>query len=289
MPDTLDGRFAVLATIAALALVRLEQLGDAGNALVGGADRAVHRSDGSGASRARARRSDARQDRAQAGRLAGAADRAVARRDRGSTRDWRDVRRAKACYKSKRRDAALRHVGAGAARAYGRGSSKPSSPRSPRGGSNDRPLRPPAPARPDPRRRADRPRRRRGRARARSPRGSGSRRSTGSTPTRPCRATATSFAPQGRLAASLDPKLRHHRRAGRRAYRRAVRPSCSCPSPPADAPDEEIELGEADCDVVFYDGATIDLGGAIADTLALSLDPYPRSAGADAALKEAGV
>ena len=33
----------------------------------------------------------------------------------------------------------------------------------------------------------------------------------------------------------------------------------------------------------------IDLGSAIADTLALSLDPYPRSAGADAALKEAGV
>jgi uncharacterized metal-binding protein YceD (DUF177 family) len=54
-------------------------------------------------------------------------------------------------------------------------------------------------------------------------------------------------------------------------------------------PDDEIELGEADCDTVFYDGAMIDLGEALADTLALSLDPYPRSAGADAALKEAGV
>lgn len=53
--------------------------------------------------------------------------------------------------------------------------------------------------------------------------------------------------------------------------------------------DEEIELGEEDCDVVFHDGATIDLGSAIADTLALSIDPYPRSAGADAALREAGV
>ena len=41
--------------------------------------------------------------------------------------------------------------------------------------------------------------------------------------------------------------------------------------------------------MVFHDGAAIDLGGAIADTLALSLDPYPRSAGAEAALKEAGV
>jgi uncharacterized metal-binding protein YceD (DUF177 family) len=61
------------------------------------------------------------------------------------------------------------------------------------------------------------------------------------------------------------------------------------PEPPGGGPDEEIELGETDCDVVFYDGAVIDLGGAIADTLALSLDPYPRTAGAEAALKEAGV
>ena len=61
------------------------------------------------------------------------------------------------------------------------------------------------------------------------------------------------------------------------------------PAPASGGPDEEIELGENDCDVVFYDGGLIDLGGAIADTLALSLDPYPRSAGADAALKEAGV
>ena len=58
---------------------------------------------------------------------------------------------------------------------------------------------------------------------------------------------------------------------------------------PASGPDEEIELGEKDCDVIFHDGATIDLGGALADTLALALDPYPRSAGAEAALKEAGV
>ena len=61
------------------------------------------------------------------------------------------------------------------------------------------------------------------------------------------------------------------------------------PEPASAAPEEEIELGESDCDVVFYDRAQIDLGGAIADTLALSLDPYPRSAAADAALKKAGV
>jgi uncharacterized metal-binding protein YceD (DUF177 family) len=61
------------------------------------------------------------------------------------------------------------------------------------------------------------------------------------------------------------------------------------PEPETSRAEEEIELGEKDCDVVFYDGAAIDLGSAIADTLALSIDPYPRSAGADAALKEAGV
>ncbi len=61
------------------------------------------------------------------------------------------------------------------------------------------------------------------------------------------------------------------------------------PEPGITSPDEEVELGEEDCDVVFYDGATIDLGSAIADTLALSIDHYPRSASAEAALKEAGV
>ena len=58
---------------------------------------------------------------------------------------------------------------------------------------------------------------------------------------------------------------------------------------PRGGADEEIELGEEDLDTIFHDGSAIDLGSAIADTLALSLDPYPRSAGADAALKEAGV
>lgn len=61
------------------------------------------------------------------------------------------------------------------------------------------------------------------------------------------------------------------------------------PEPDAQSPDDEVELSEGECDTVFYDGAAIDLGAAIADTLALSLDPYPRCAEADAALKEAGV
>lgn len=53
--------------------------------------------------------------------------------------------------------------------------------------------------------------------------------------------------------------------------------------------DEEIELSEEECDVVFYEGAAIDLGAAVADTLALAIDPYPRSAEAEASLKDAGV
>jgi len=61
------------------------------------------------------------------------------------------------------------------------------------------------------------------------------------------------------------------------------------PEPRTESAAEEIELAEEDCDVVFHDGSAIDLGSAIADTLALSIDPYPRSAGADAALREAGV
>jgi uncharacterized metal-binding protein YceD (DUF177 family) len=61
------------------------------------------------------------------------------------------------------------------------------------------------------------------------------------------------------------------------------------PEPGDSRADEEVELAPEDCDTVFYDGAAIDLGTAIADTLALSIDPYPRSAGAEAALRNAGV
>jgi uncharacterized metal-binding protein YceD (DUF177 family) len=61
------------------------------------------------------------------------------------------------------------------------------------------------------------------------------------------------------------------------------------PQPVAGAPEEEIELGEEDLDVVFYAGEAVDLGEAAAETLSLSLDPYPRSPEADAALRAAGV
>lgn len=58
---------------------------------------------------------------------------------------------------------------------------------------------------------------------------------------------------------------------------------------PRGRPDDEVELGADEMDVVFHDGAAIELGPAIADTLALVLDPYPRGPNADAALKAAGV
>jgi uncharacterized metal-binding protein YceD (DUF177 family) len=61
------------------------------------------------------------------------------------------------------------------------------------------------------------------------------------------------------------------------------------PEPRGGEADQEVELGSEDLDTMFHDGSAIELGSAIVDSLALALDPYPRSAGADAALKEAGV
>jgi uncharacterized metal-binding protein YceD (DUF177 family) len=61
------------------------------------------------------------------------------------------------------------------------------------------------------------------------------------------------------------------------------------PEPKSGSAEDEVELGAADLDTMFHDGAAIDLGSAIADSLALALDPYPRSPSADAALKEVGV
>jgi uncharacterized metal-binding protein YceD (DUF177 family) len=51
----------------------------------------------------------------------------------------------------------------------------------------------------------------------------------------------------------------------------------------------EIELDSADCDVMPHDGRVIDLGEAVAQSLALALDPFPRAADADAVLARAGV
>lgn len=55
------------------------------------------------------------------------------------------------------------------------------------------------------------------------------------------------------------------------------------------ASEDEVELDADEGDTVFYSGSAIDLGEAAAETLALALDPFPRSPDAEAALKQAGV
>ncbi len=60
-------------------------------------------------------------------------------------------------------------------------------------------------------------------------------------------------------------------------------------APTKTAPDEEIELDNEDCDVVEHDGQMIDLGEAVAQSLVLALDPFPRSTDADAAANKAGL
>jgi uncharacterized metal-binding protein YceD (DUF177 family) len=52
---------------------------------------------------------------------------------------------------------------------------------------------------------------------------------------------------------------------------------------------EEVELSADALDTVTYRGGAIDLGEAAAETMALALDPFPRSPAAADALREAGV
>lgn len=52
---------------------------------------------------------------------------------------------------------------------------------------------------------------------------------------------------------------------------------------------EEVELSSDDLDTIAYSGSTIDLGEAIAQTLALEIDPYAEGPGADAARAEYGL
>lgn len=61
------------------------------------------------------------------------------------------------------------------------------------------------------------------------------------------------------------------------------------PGPEDATPDDEIELSAADCDVVFYEGGAVDAGEAVAETLSLNLDPWPRAPGAEDALRSAGI
>ena len=54
--------------------------------------------------------------------------------------------------------------------------------------------------------------------------------------------------------------------------------------PPVGAitPDEEIELTADDCDEIEYEGTAFDLGEALAQTLALAIDPFAEGPNADA-------
>jgi uncharacterized metal-binding protein YceD (DUF177 family) len=61
------------------------------------------------------------------------------------------------------------------------------------------------------------------------------------------------------------------------------------PPPETGAEEEEVELAEAEMDVIFFEGAHVDIGEGVAQTLSLTLDPYPRAPDAEAALREAGV
>ncbi len=56
---------------------------------------------------------------------------------------------------------------------------------------------------------------------------------------------------------------------------------------PEDGQESELEADELD--TLFYEGSAVDVGEAVAQTLALALDPYPRADGAGDALRQAGV
>lgn len=53
--------------------------------------------------------------------------------------------------------------------------------------------------------------------------------------------------------------------------------------------EEEFELDADDCDAMEHDGQAIDLGEAVAQTLGLSIDLFPRAPNADEVLRAAGV
>ncbi len=55
------------------------------------------------------------------------------------------------------------------------------------------------------------------------------------------------------------------------------------------APDAEVELSDADCDLMELEGQAVDLGEAVAQSLGLALDLYPRSPDADEVLRAVGV
>ncbi len=55
------------------------------------------------------------------------------------------------------------------------------------------------------------------------------------------------------------------------------------------APAEEVELAAEDCDEIEFVGSEIDLGEAVAQSLALAIDPFAEGPGADEARRRAGI
>jgi len=53
--------------------------------------------------------------------------------------------------------------------------------------------------------------------------------------------------------------------------------------------DEEIELDAQDCDEIYFDGDRFDLGEAVAQSLALSIDPFATGPDADRIRREVGL
>lgn len=53
--------------------------------------------------------------------------------------------------------------------------------------------------------------------------------------------------------------------------------------------EEEIELGEEECDDIPFDGQTFDPGEAVAQSLGLAIDPYATGPNADQARRAAGI
>jgi uncharacterized metal-binding protein YceD (DUF177 family) len=59
--------------------------------------------------------------------------------------------------------------------------------------------------------------------------------------------------------------------------------------PQAEIAEEELELAEDELDEVPFSGTAFDLGEAVAQSLALAIDPYAVGASAERARKEAGL
>ena len=60
-------------------------------------------------------------------------------------------------------------------------------------------------------------------------------------------------------------------------------------APEGVAPGEELEVQPEECDIMEHDGLAIDLGEAVAQTLGLAINPFPRAPDADEVLKAAGI